>query len=187
MVDLALLQSVSYIAGASGVCVAAIFYVLNLRISQRNQQLTLETRQAQFYMQIYHQLTSEDSQRRWIDAMNLEWRDYDEFERNYGSDEHPEMYAKRSSALYELSGVGYLLRKGLIDRDTAYSLTETQGLMLWRKFGSIIREQRVRYNTPGNFSDLEYLAAETVKELEGRGLSSSVPEGFTHYTGKTSP
>jgi hypothetical protein len=42
MVNLALLQSASYIAGALGVCVAAIFYVLNLRISQRNQELTLK-------------------------------------------------------------------------------------------------------------------------------------------------
>jgi hypothetical protein len=186
MVDLALLQSVSYIAGALGVCVAAIFYVLNLRISQRNQRLTLETRQAQFYTQIYHQLTSEDSQRRWLDAMNMEWRDYDEYERKYGSDEHPEMYAKRYAALYELSGVGYLLKKGLIDKDTAYSLAETQGLWLWRKFEPIVREQRVRYNMPVSFSDLEFLAAETVKELEERGYSSKIPEGFAHYTGKTS-
>ena len=186
MVDLSLLQSVSYIAGALGVCIAAIFYVLNLRISQRNMKQMLETRQAQFYTQIYSHLTSEDSQRRWVDAMNMEWRDYDDYERKYGSDEHPEMYARRSSALYELSGVGYLLKKGLIDRDTAYSLTETQGLMLWRKFESIVREQRVRYNTPEQYADLEFLAAETVKELERRGLSSIVPEGFTRYTGKTS-
>jgi hypothetical protein len=45
MVDLALLQSVSYIAGASGVCVAAIFYVLNLRISQKNQELMLQSQE----------------------------------------------------------------------------------------------------------------------------------------------
>jgi hypothetical protein len=148
MVDLVLLQSVSYIAGASGVCIAAIFYVLNLRISQRKMKQTLETRQAQFYTQIYSHLTSEDSQRRWADAMNMEWRDYDEFEKKYGSDEHPEILAKRSSALYELSGVGYLLRKGLIDRGTAYSLAEVQGLWLWKKFEPIVREQRVRYNMP---------------------------------------
>ena len=80
MVDLALLQSVSYIAGALGVCVAAVYYVMNLRITQKNQELSLkaleqsakaqelnlktqelalktqqqnlETRQAQLFMQI---------------------------------------------------------------------------------------------------------------------------------------
>jgi hypothetical protein len=33
---------VSYIAGALGVCVAAAYYVLNLRITQKNQELTLK-------------------------------------------------------------------------------------------------------------------------------------------------
>ncbi|MCX6654156.1 MAG: hypothetical protein NTY03_03435 [Candidatus Bathyarchaeota archaeon] len=35
MVDLALLQSVSYIAGAIGVCVAAFYYALNIREQTR--------------------------------------------------------------------------------------------------------------------------------------------------------
>jgi hypothetical protein len=187
MVDLIVLQSISYIAGATGVAIAAIFYVLNLRISQRNMKQTLETRQAQFYTQVYSHLTSEDSQRRWIDAMNMEWRDYDDYERKYGSDEHPEMYAKRCAALYELQGVGYLLKKGLIDKDTAYSLAETQGLWLWRKFEPIVREQRVRYKTPEQYADLEFLAAETAKELERRGHSINIPKTFTHYTGKAPP
>jgi hypothetical protein len=98
MVDLALLQSVSYIAGALGVCIAAIFYVLNLRISQRNQRLTLETRKAQFYTQIYQQLRGEASQRRYYDVMNMEWKDYDDFERRYGSDDHPDMRAREPGA-----------------------------------------------------------------------------------------
>jgi hypothetical protein len=65
MVDLALLQSVSYIAGALGVCVAAIFYVLNLRISQRNMRQTLETRKLQFVTSITNQLISEEGQRKY--------------------------------------------------------------------------------------------------------------------------
>ena len=84
MVELATLQTISYIAGATGVAIAALFYVLNLRISQRNQRLTLETRKAQLYMQIYQQLRSEESQRRIIDVLNMEWKDYDDFERKYG-------------------------------------------------------------------------------------------------------
>jgi hypothetical protein len=40
MVDLVVLQSVSYIAGATGVAIAAVFYVLNLRINQKNQEIS---------------------------------------------------------------------------------------------------------------------------------------------------
>jgi len=35
----------------------------------------------------------------------------------------------------------------------------------------------------GIFSDLKYLANETVKELESRGYSSKSPERFIQYTG----
>jgi hypothetical protein len=73
MVDLALLQSVSYIAGAFGVCIAAIFYVLNLRISQRNMKQTLETRKLQFVTNIASQLNSEEGHRRYNELMNMEW------------------------------------------------------------------------------------------------------------------
>src|SRR4030067_2357461 len=41
--DLVVLQSISYIAGALGVFVAAISYMVNLRISQRNQELMLKS------------------------------------------------------------------------------------------------------------------------------------------------
>jgi hypothetical protein len=39
MVDLALLQSVSYIVGALGVCVAAIYYMMNLQITRRKMKI----------------------------------------------------------------------------------------------------------------------------------------------------
>ena len=192
MVDLALLQSVSYIAGALGVCVAAIYYAMNLRISQRNQELvlktqhqTLETRKAQFYMQINQHLRSEESQRRFIDLIYMEWKDYDDFERKYGSSVNIDSYAKRFSALYEFNGVGYLLKDGLIDMDTAYSLADTIGLELWRKFEPIVREQRVRYNVPEMFADLEFLAAEIAKRLEKKGHSTKT--GIEYYYSSISP
>jgi len=138
-------------------------------------------------MQMYHELYSEDSQRRWIEALNMAWRDYDDFERKYGSDEHPDLFGSRNSTLFQYSGIGYLLKNGVIDRKTAYSLVNgIAAIWLWRKFETIIREQRIRYNIPESFSDLEYLATETAKELEERGYSSKSPEGFAHYTGKTS-
>ena len=43
MVDLALLLSVRYIAGALGVCVATVFYVLNLRETTKNRKIILTT------------------------------------------------------------------------------------------------------------------------------------------------
>ena len=177
---------------ATGVLVAAVFYILNLRISQRSQELslkaqqqTLETRQAQFFMQMRQQLNNEDAMGRWIKLMNLEWVNYDEYEKKYGTDSNPEMAATRLGTLYEWNGVGYLLRKGVIDRDAAYAICNgVSGSWLWRKFEPAIREMRVIYNMPDAFVDLEYLAVEVEKEAESRGYSSEAPDGFTHYAAK---
>jgi hypothetical protein len=50
MVDLALLQTVSYIAGALGVCVAAVYYALNLREMNKNRRITLTHTMMQPFM-----------------------------------------------------------------------------------------------------------------------------------------
>jgi hypothetical protein len=114
----------------------------------------------------------------------MEWKDYDDYERKYGSDDHSDMYSKRISTLYEFNGVGFLLKEGLIDMDTAYSLADTLGLELWQKFAPIVREQRVRYNVPEFYADLEFLAAEIAKRLDERGYSPKT--SIAYFTGKTS-
>jgi hypothetical protein len=194
MVDLEVIQSAYYMVAATGVLVAAVYYILNLRVSQRNQELTLkaqqqtlETRQAQFFTQISQQLNNEDGMRRWIALINMDWSSYDEYEKKYGTDSNPEIAALRLGTLYEWNGIGYLLRKGVIDRDAAYALCNgVSGSWLWRKFEPVIREMRSRYNMPDAYADLEYLAMEMGREAEQRGLSSKVPEGFAHYNGKDS-
>ena len=44
MVDLAEIQAVYYLVAATGVLVAAIYYISNMRISQRNMKNTLDPR-----------------------------------------------------------------------------------------------------------------------------------------------
>jgi len=50
LVELALLQSISYMAGALGVFIAAIYYVLNLRETNKNRKIAFTTNfMQQFY------------------------------------------------------------------------------------------------------------------------------------------
>jgi hypothetical protein len=58
LVDLAMLQGISYVAAAIGVCIAAIYYVPNLRTVQRNMRITLSTN-------LMQSMLSEESMRRW--------------------------------------------------------------------------------------------------------------------------
>ena len=69
-------RGVSYVAGALEVCVAAVFYVLNLRTS-------IENRKAQLLMEFNKMISSKE----WLTdlhiALNYEWKDYEEFWNKY--------------------------------------------------------------------------------------------------------
>jgi hypothetical protein len=180
MVDLALLQSVSYIAGALGVCIAAIFYVLNLRISQRNMRQTLETRKLQFVTSITSQLNSEEGHRRYVELMNMEWKDYDDFERKYGSDYNLDNAAKRFCVWQTYNTLGMLVREKLVEPELLYPIVG--GLMNhWTKFKDVIKEQRKRYGGEDDLSEFEFLYNEIHRVALSRDPSFKIPETLTHY------
>jgi hypothetical protein len=123
MVDLALLQSVSYIAGALGVCVAAAYYVMNLRTTQKNLKTTLETRKIQLITNLSHEIFNEEGFHKFGELLNMEWRDYDDFEKKkYGSDVNLDNYSKRMSTLYIFNSAGSLPREKLVEPETLYGL-----------------------------------------------------------------
>jgi hypothetical protein len=84
MVDLALLQSISYIAGALGVCVAAIYYALVLSEQRRNMKLTLDIRRAQLLLPIYEEYKNPEWKKAFSDFMTWKWSDYDDWNEKYG-------------------------------------------------------------------------------------------------------
>jgi len=58
MVDLTEIQAAYYMVAATGVIVAAIYYVYNMRINQRGMKTNLETKQSQFMSQISDEINS---------------------------------------------------------------------------------------------------------------------------------
>ena len=181
MVDLALLQSVSYMAGALGVCVAAIFYVLNLRISQRNMKQTLETRKLQFVTSITNQLLSEEGQRRYGELLNMEWKDYDDFERKYGTDYNLDNYAKRFCVWKTYNTLGMLIREKLIEPEVLYKINDVNPCFMWSKFKNIIVEQRKRYGDKDAYSDIELLNDEILRIMLSKDPSYRIPEKLMRY------
>ncbi|MCX6653876.1 MAG: hypothetical protein NTY03_02010 [Candidatus Bathyarchaeota archaeon] len=181
MVDLALLQSISYMAGALGVCVGALSFAFNMRASQRNMKQTLETRKLQFINEINKNLISEESLKRWITLLNMEWMDYDDFQRKYGSDVDIDNCAKRMAMWYSYDNIGAMLRSGLVDAETLYDSNMFGGFEMWVKFEGIIREGRIRYNTPGDLVNFEYLAKEMLRIRLLRDPSFKQPETFLKY------
>ncbi len=164
MVDLSLLQSVSYIAGAIGVCVAAVYYVLNLRITQRNQELSLksqhqadETRQAQLFMPIYSTFYSEWWHRARMSFWDAKFDGYDDYVAKYGPQANPDEYILHSRVETYLEGIGVLVKRGLIDPSFVDDLMSSAITTFWEKFGPSWLEYRVRMNHPQRGEYVEYL------------------------------
>ena len=179
MVDLALLQSISYMAGALGVCVAAIYYVLNLRISQKNQELslktqqqTLETRQAQMFLNIYQQTTSKDFTSAYNFFLSSQWENYSEFLELLQKKEFTNDFS--ILAMYwEVLGV--LVKEGFLPIRLVALLLTGGTRSFWEKLKPIKDEARVDMGYVRWMSETEYLYDELLRYLDKH------PELSTEY------
>jgi hypothetical protein len=75
----------------------------------------------------------------------MEWKDYDDFEKKYGSNYNLDNFAKRMHFFYIFEGIGGLLKAGLVDADTLYPVVWRLATFLWFKFQPTIAENRRRY------------------------------------------
>jgi hypothetical protein len=161
MVDLALLQSVSYIAGASGVCIAAIFYVVNLNETNKNRRVTLTNNLMQSFL-------SEEGQLRFIELLSMEWRDWEDFKKRYDSTVNPGNYAKRTTLWSTMEILGLQYRTGLLDLRTIYGVCGLWILNSWIKFKPVIEEYRKIDYGSDFFENWEFLANELATIKAGR-------------------
>jgi hypothetical protein len=182
LIELSFLRDVVAIFG---VVAGFTYYVLTVRSNQRNQRLQLETRQTQLFMQLYQDLLSEGNMRSLLDLLNMEWEDYDDFERKLGSDSNPDSFVKRTSIWFRMNGIGLLLRDEMIDPEKVFDLLGTWIDWLWMKWESIILELRLHYNQPELYTEFEYLAVEMRRVRLERGITEKLPDTYTRYIPET--
>ena len=184
MVDQLTLQTISVGIAAISLVIGVIYHINNLNNTRKNQQLQLETRQAQLFMQMYQDMNSPEHYLRLNELLHMKWEDFDDYYRKYGSENNPEAYALRASMWYRLNGVGLLVKAGLIDVDRVYDLMSETILRHWKKWGDIIIRIREQFNIPGYMEGFEFISNELVKESEKRGYSADVPESYGRYAPK---
>jgi hypothetical protein len=126
-------------AGALGVSVGALSFAFNMRASERNRRIQLVS-------QMSNDLTNFEGYSKYFDLLNMEWRDYDDFEKKYGSDFNVHAASQRFSVWLTFNKLGYMLSKGLVDAEVLYEMGAMNCIYLWAKFEAIIRENRRRYN-----------------------------------------
>jgi len=148
MVDLAEIQAAYYMVAATGVLVAAIYYVFNMRA-------TLQTRQAQILMNLYQKWTEPQWGDAWNDIMLWEWTDVDDYISKYWSD--PDERRKYGIVGGFLEGLGVFVKRGFIDATLVDDLMSSYIVSYWQKFGTIALEFRKRMNNPVIGEYCEYL------------------------------
>ena len=164
MVDLSEIQTAYYMVAATGVLVAAFYYVANLRASRKIQELALktqqqsaETRQAQLFLQLYSQYYQKD----WVAALHktiydINFKNFDDWWKNHGPS-NPESFQSVDMLWHYFEGAGVLVRRGLLDPKLVADLVSEEFVEFWDKFSPITKEFRLRAGNPRICENQEYL------------------------------
>ena len=167
MVSFEEIQTIYYMVAATGVLVAAAYYVITLRSSSKAQKTALESRNAQFFLQLYSSFDLEMLRISWNDIMGRrDWNTFEEWWEKHGPESNIEDFAKwlRSVILYEIYGV--LVKRGFLDINLVDDIISGPTLMIWEVYKPIIFGIREKYGYPQFQEYQEYLANEIRKIVD---------------------
>lgn len=99
------LDQVIYVLPLLGIAVSILYYAMVLRNSNR-------TRSAQLFMSLHSIMSDKEGMSAYLETMYMEWEDYADFERKYGSDNNPKANAQRNSIWLAFNNYGVLLKNG---------------------------------------------------------------------------
>jgi hypothetical protein len=156
MIDVSLLQSLSYVAAAIGVCVAAVYYVMNLRETSKSRKTTITTN-------IINQYYTRENALLYNELHKTEWKDFSDFTHKYDSRVNPENWAVRQYYWGAYDVLGYQWKEGLVDIGLISRLAGGRIETTWRRFGPIIEEYRKTDWPVDRYKDFEDLAKELIR------------------------
>jgi hypothetical protein len=152
-----------------GLLVGIFYYVLTLRNQQKNQQLALETRQAQLFMNIYDRRLNNPHFDDVVHRIeSLRWKDWDEYQAlfDYSNPETRDNHLAMSTMMNFYQGVGVLVKLNLVDIRLISYLMSGSTRAFWEKVESIVEEAREQWYGPDFLVETEYLYHELVKYME---------------------
>lgn len=170
-----------------GILVGIVYYITIMRSSQKNQQLQLETRKAQLYMQLFMRITSEESMKKSIDLLKLEYDDVDEFMEKQILGPDSSLHAKLFSMFWHIDGLGYMMSLKLIDPEMVYNFGGGFAQAWhWEKWEPLIMRFRKRRGDPEFLKWFEYTAKEMMRIRQEKGLLQTPPMPSARASSTTS-
>ena len=163
MIDVLAIQMISVVVAAISVVIGVINSILMSRRAAKTAQTTLETRQAQFFMQIFDHFNEPEFYNKLADFLTWNWKDYDDFIKKYGPETNPKAWYSSGSIASFFEGIGVLVYQNLIDVDLVGELMSRHVIRFWEKMKPISKEMRRRFNLPKIDEKTEYLYNEMLK------------------------
>jgi len=155
MVELVEIQFAYYMLAATGVLVAAIYYIMSLRYN-------MKARETEIARNWTTEFLSDQGLQRYAIVMTMEWKDYEDFMEKYGYS-NPEMFGKWVSQFFIYEAMGGLLRNKVIKPQTLYTLGGYGAIWAWDKYKDVIQNRRDLAWGRDYFSDFEFFAQEMLK------------------------
>ena len=173
-------QTLSIVFTGLSISLAAFYYIMTLRNTQNNQELTrkaqeltAETRQAQLFMQICNQtLNNPAYMKGYYRIRDSEWKDFDEYLEFLGepsSENYNDVFIVGGT----LESLGVLVEEGLIDIRLVEKLMRRVVIEYWEKIGPMLYERARVWSQEREEKEpilqswkAEYLYNELMKYLE---------------------
>ena len=160
----------------AGILVGIFYYMMTLRnqqksqeISTKNQELTLETRQAQLFMNIFNNFSSKEYQKDLENILSWEYTNYEDFFSKYGADVNPDDHSIWDHNLQWMEGLGVMVRRNLIDPNLVFDIMYGTIISFYEKFEPILMQFKKQWGADMQ-QDLTYIYMEMKRIKEERGL-----------------
>ena len=168
------LEIIGLIFTGLSISISIIYYASVLR----NQN---KTRQAQFFKQFSDRLHEPKTLSLWVQMTRWEWEDFEDFERKYGSIDHPDQFGERYSFWAMLNDLGWLVEKGIIGIGDVDTLIGPMIYWTWEKFEPVIVESRRVYHYPDQYRSWETLTQKVIEYRKKQNTYRDIPEYYDDY------
>ena len=148
----------------AGILVGIVYYITMMRNQQRNQELAVETRNAQFFIQLWNSTTEEED----ISLVFGEqtWETFEEWWEKYGVVNNPKAFGHWFRVMYIHEMFGVMVRRGLLDISLVDDVFSGGVLMLWNKYKPVVLGMRELFGYPQLQEHQEYLVNEIQKIVD---------------------
>jgi hypothetical protein len=158
-----------------GLSASILYYTMVLRNANKTQQLQLENRQAQLFMNIYSQINSNDAIHNEFEMMNIELKTADDYHELYND---KTKYTAINWFMTYFEGMGVLVRQGLVDIDLVSQMLSGNIIWFWERYRDAFNDCRVKYNWPRWMIESEYLydrVKEHMNHYSDNGINTPDP------------